>query len=84
LRLFPYPKKFAAVNQDSKLDPFGFPNVSTNSCSEEIVVISPIGPFAAVTTTPPALVETAGTILVKSFSVTRSPSDTSKAIFSYP
>ena len=38
-RLFPYPKKLAAQKNSSKLDEFGFPNMSTNSVSEEIVVI---------------------------------------------
>ena len=75
-RLFPYPKKFAAQKNSSKLDEFGFPNVLTNSDSDEIVVISSIGPFSAVNTIAPADVETAGITLVRSFSVTRTPGDT--------
>ena len=39
-RLFPYPKKLAAENHSSKLFEFGFPNISTNSFSLPIVVIS--------------------------------------------
>ena len=75
-RLFPYPKKFAAQKNSSKLDEFGLPKVSTNSVSDEIVVTSSIGPFSAVITIPPAVVETAGITLVRSFSVTRTPGDT--------
>ncbi len=75
-RLFPYPKKLAAVNHCSKLEAFGFPNVSTNCFSDEIEVISPIGPFSATNTIPPLDVDTAGTTLVKSFSVTETPGDT--------
>jgi hypothetical protein len=75
-RLFPYPKKFDAVNHSSKLEEFGFPNTSTNSCSDEIEVISLTGPLAAVITIAPLVVETAGITFVKSFSVTRTPGDT--------
>ena len=75
-RLFPYPKKFAAVNHSSKLSAVGFPNVSNNSFSDETVVISSIGPFSAVITIPPLVVDTAGITFVKSFSVTRTPGDT--------
>jgi len=75
-RLFPYPKKLAAVNHSSKLSAVGFPKLSTNSFSDEIVVISSTGPFSAVITIPPLVVLTAGITLVKSFSVTETPGDT--------
>ena len=64
------------IENSSKLEEFGLPKVSTNSFSDETVVISSIGPFSAVITIPPLVVETAGITFVRSFSVTRTPGDT--------
>ena len=68
-RAFEYCKKEEAVKYSSKLSFVGLPNTLTNSCSLEINVISPTGPLVALKAYAPILVETAGTMLVKSFLV---------------
>ena len=74
-RLF-YTKKLAAQKNSSKLFAFGLPNISTNSFSDEIVVISSIELFLFTLLIPPLEVDTAGITFVRSFSVTRTPFDT--------
>ena len=75
LSALPYCKKFAAVKNVSKLLPFGLPKTLTSSCSEPIGVISPTGPFSNAPATAPIDVATAGTTLVRSTSLTRTPGD---------
>ena len=50
-RLFPYPKKLAAVNHSSKLSLFGLPKLSANSFSDEIVVQIVDNPIISLTST---------------------------------
>ena len=71
LKALLYCKKLAAVKKYSKLVESGFPNVFTNSCSLEIETISSTGPLPNEPATAPILVDTAGIILVKSLSCTR-------------
>ena len=59
------------VKKYSKLVESGFINVSTNSCSFEIAMISSTGFFKNEPATAPIEVDTAGIILVKSLSCTR-------------
>ena len=73
LNALEYCKKLAALKKCSKLLESGFPNVSTNSCSLEIATISSTGPFANCPAIAPIDVDTAGIILLKSFSCTRTP-----------
>ena len=66
----PYCKKFAAVNQNSKFELFGLPNVC-NSCSSELMaVIELTGPFSKGPAIAPIDVDTAGTTFVRSISLT--------------
>jgi len=76
LKALEYCRKFAAENQSSKFVEFGFPNVSTNSCSLETVTISSKGHFSNCPANAPTLVDTAGITLVRSLSCTRTPGDT--------
>ena len=64
------------VKNVAKLLPLGLPNSLTKSSSEETAVISPTGPFSKAPAIAPILVDTAGTTLVKSTSLTRTPGDT--------
>ena len=73
LRALPYCKKLDAVKNVSKLLPLGLPNSLTKSSSEDTAVISPTGPFSKAPAIAPIDVDTAGTTLVKSTSLTRTP-----------
>jgi len=76
LNALEYCKKFAALKKCSKFVESGFPKLSTNSCSEDIYIISSTGPLLNSPAKAPIDVDTAGMILVKSFSCTRTPGDT--------
>jgi|SRR6056300_1908370 len=76
LKALEYCKKFAAVKKYSKLFESGLPKTSTSSCSLEIATTSSKGPLRNSPAIAPIEVDTAGIILVKSFSCTRTPGDT--------
>ena len=76
LKELEYCKKLAALKKYSKFVLSGLPKVSTSSCSLEILTISSKGPLLNEPATAPIDVETAGMILVKSLSCTRTPGDT--------
>jgi len=76
LKELEYAKKLAAVKNPSNVVELGFPNLLTNSCSLDILTTSSNGPCVAWNATAPIEVETAGIILVRSFSCTRTPGDT--------
>ena len=71
-----YCRKLAALKKYSKLLESGLPNVSTSSCSLEIETTSSVGPLLNYPANAPIEVDTAGMILVKSLSCTRTPGDT--------
>ena len=79
-RALEYWRKDEAVKYSSKLLAVGFQKTLTKSCSEEISVTSPTGPLVELKAYAPILVDTAGIILVKSFSCTRTPGDTWKPL----
>jgi len=83
-KAFPYCKKLVALKKYSNVLASGFPKTLTYSSSLEIKVTSSIGPLSLTITVPPIEVDTAGTTLVRSFSVTRTPGETKKAILFSP
>ena len=76
LKALLYCRKLAAEKNASKLFESGSPNVSTNSASLDIATISSKGPLRNSPATAPIDVDTAGIILVRSLSCTRTPGDT--------
>ena len=69
----PYDRNEDATWKVSKLSSFGLPNVLINSTSEDMFARSFTGPQRNVPAIPPSVVDTAGTTVVKSISLTFTP-----------